>query len=119
MCIRDSSSAELGYLYSRVKLLLLPSLYEGFGLPILEAFQFGVPAVTSDCSAMPEVAGKGGVLVNPLDVDSIRRGIEWVLTEPAVYAACVAAIPEQLGRFDWDVAGEKTFNLLVGKKGAC
>lgn len=113
------SGDELGYLYSRAKLLVLPSLHEGFGLPILEAFQFGVPAVTSDCSAMPEVAGKGAVLVNPFDVDSIRRGIESVLTEPAVYAACVAAIPRQLDRFDWDVAAEKTFNLLVGNKDSC
>lgn len=70
------SGAELGYLYSKARLLLMPSMYEGFGLPILEAFQFGVPVVTANCSSMPEVAGAAGRLVDPLQVESIRAGIE-------------------------------------------
>lgn len=106
------SSAELGYLYSKAKLLLMPSLYEGFGLPILEAFQFGVPAVTANCSSMPEVAGDGGCLVDPLQVASIRAGIERLLTDPQAYADCVARIPEQLARFDWGRAAQITLEVL-------
>lgn len=106
------SGAELGYLYSKARLLLMPSLYEGFGLPILEAFQFGVPVVTANCSSMPEVAGGGGCLVDPLQVESIRAGIERLLTDQKAYAECVAQIPEQLARFDWKKAAQNTLEVL-------
>lgn len=106
------SAEELGYLYSQAKLLLMPSLYEGFGLPILEAFQFGVPVVTANCSSMPEVAGHAGCLVDPMQVESIRAGIECLLTDQNAYAECIKQIPEQLARFDWKKAAEKTLYLL-------
>jgi len=106
------SAGELGYLYSHARLLLLPSLYEGFGLPILEAFQFGVPVVTANCSSMPEVAGGAGCLVDPLQVESIRAGIERLLTDRDAYAECVARMPEQLARFDWKMAAQHTLDLL-------
>ena len=57
----------------------MPSLYEGFGLPILEAMSFGTPVLTSNVSSMPEVLGSGGLTVNPLSVPEITNGIE-VLT---------------------------------------
>lgn len=107
------SADELGYLYSKAKLLLMPSLYEGFGLPILEAFQFGVPVVTANCSSMPEVAGAAGYLVDPLEVESICAGIERLLTDQDTYAECVARIPEQLARFDWRKAARETLEVLT------
>ncbi|MBC9252589.1 hypothetical protein A9179_20180 [Pseudomonas alcaligenes] len=107
------SADELGYLYSQARLLLMPSLYEGFGLPILEAFQFGVPVVTGNCSAMPEVAGGGGCLVDPLQVASICAGIERLLIDQDAYAECVARIPEQLARFDWKRTARSTLEVLV------
>lgn len=106
------SPDELGYLYSQARLLLMPSLYEGFGLPILEAFQFGVPVVTSNCSSMPEVAGSAGCLVDPQQVESIRAGVELLLTDQNAYAECVARIPEQLARFDWNKAALNTLDVL-------
>ncbi|MBB2496863.1 glycosyltransferase family 4 protein [Aquipseudomonas ullengensis] len=106
------SGAELGYIYSKARLLLMPSLYEGFGLPILEAFQFGVPVVTANCSSMPEVAGGGGCLVDPLQVESIRAGIERLLTDQKSYADCVAQITEQLARYDWKLAVQSTLEVL-------
>ncbi len=72
---------ELAVLYGEAELLLYPSLYEGFGLPILEAFHFGTPVVTSNTSAMPEIAGNAAELVEPTSVESIRKGITKVLTE--------------------------------------
>ncbi|MBW7943817.1 glycosyltransferase family 4 protein [Patescibacteria group bacterium] len=72
---------ELAVLYGEAELLLYPSLYEGFGLPILEAFHFGTPVVTSNTSAMPEIAGNAAELVEPTSVESIRKGIVKVLTE--------------------------------------
>ncbi len=75
------SDRELAVLYSEAEVFVYPSLYEGFGLPILEAFYHGVPVVTSNVSAMPEVAGNAAELVDPLSVKSIQAGIEKILTE--------------------------------------
>ncbi len=72
---------ELAVLYGEAELFCYPSLYEGFGLPILEAFLHGTPVVTSDASAMPEVAGNAAELVDPESVESIRAGIEKILNE--------------------------------------
>lgn len=71
----------LAALYTNAEVFCYPSLYEGFGLPILEAFYFDVPVVTSNVSSMPEIAGNAAELVDPLSVDSIRQGITTVLQE--------------------------------------
>jgi glycosyltransferase involved in cell wall biosynthesis len=73
---------ELVVLYSEAECFVYPSLYEGFGLPILEAFSFGTPVVTSNISSMPEVAGNAAELVNPNSTLDIRKGIEKILHEP-------------------------------------
>jgi len=78
------SSDELHVLYEEAQLLAYPSLDEGFGLPILEAFHHGTPVVTSNLSAMPEVAGNAAELVDPLSVESIRHGLKTVLEESTV-----------------------------------
>lgn len=75
------SDEELSVLYSESSLFAFPSLYEGFGLPILEAFYHGTPVVTSNISSMPEVAGNAAELVDPLSIESIRTGIENILNE--------------------------------------
>lgn len=75
------SDAELAVLYQRAQLLLYPSLDEGFGLPILEAFSFGLPVVTSNRGAMAEVAGNAAVLVDPESEESIMTGIATLLSE--------------------------------------
>ncbi len=70
---------ELPLLYASARVLVYASLYEGFGLPILEAMACGTPVVTSNVSSMPEVAGNGAVLVDPKDVESIKEGIKKAL----------------------------------------
>ncbi len=75
------SDQELAVLYSEAAVFAYPSLYEGFGLPILEAFNYGTPVVTSNNSGMLEVAGNAAELVDPESVDSIRAGLEKVLGE--------------------------------------
>ena len=72
---------ELSVLYSNAKLFAFPSLYEGFGLPILEAFYHGTPVVTSNTSSMPEIAGNAAELVDPQSVESIRKGLQTILSE--------------------------------------
>lgn len=75
------SNLELAALYDQARLFLYPSLYEGFGLPILEAFHHGTPVITSNNSGMAEVAGNAAVLVDPLEEESIRDGITTILQE--------------------------------------
>ncbi len=72
---------ELCVLYSEAELLAYPSLYEGFGLPILEAFHHGTPVITSNISAMIEVAGNAAELVDPHSVEEIRQAIKKILDE--------------------------------------
>lgn len=69
---------KLPALYSQATALVYPSLFEGFGLPILEAQAGGCPVITSNLSSMPEVAGKGAIYVNPVDVNGIVKGMERV-----------------------------------------
>jgi glycosyltransferase involved in cell wall biosynthesis len=75
---------DLRYLYAGAICMLFPSLYEGFGLPLLEAMQFGVPMLTSNTSSMPEVAGEAALYVDPYDVEDIRNKIERLLTDEAL-----------------------------------
>jgi glycosyltransferase involved in cell wall biosynthesis len=75
------TDTQLAVLYGEAEMLCYPSLYEGFGLPILEAFFHGTPVVTSNLSSMPEVAGNAAELVDPNSVENIRQGIQTILNE--------------------------------------
>jgi alpha-1,3-rhamnosyl/mannosyltransferase len=74
--VGEIPDAELAALYRGARCVVYPSLYEGFGLPVLEAMACGVPVVTSTATAMEEVAGGAAILVDPLDVSSIAEGIQ-------------------------------------------
>jgi glycosyltransferase involved in cell wall biosynthesis len=76
----------LAILYRQAAVFVFPSLYEGFGLPPLEAMASGTPVVTSNVSSLPEVTGGAAMLVDPYDVDSIADGMRRVLTDPALAA---------------------------------
>lgn len=75
------SDQELSVLYTQAAAFAFPSLYEGFGLPILEAFYHGTPVVTSAISSMPEITGNAAELVDPLEPESIREGLQTILNE--------------------------------------
>ncbi len=96
---------ELPVFYSGAEALVYPSLYEGFGLPILEAFACETPVVTSNLSSMPEVAGDAAVLVDPKDVRSIAEGIEKVLRGPKNY---IDKGKKKVEEFSWKKTAEKT-----------
>ena len=107
------SDYELAYIYSKAKILAMPSLYEGFGLPILEAFKFGIPVLTSDTSSMPEVLGKGGITVSPLNQKSITAGLNKLLTDEKFYADCCQHITRQLLKFSWDKASKLHWKVFI------
>src|SRR5712671_1514522 len=87
--------------YDVAKVFVFPSLYEGFGLPPLEAMAHGTPVVTSNTSSLPEVAGGAALLVNPENVFEIRRGLQRVLLDPVLRAQMKQRSYEQAQRFSW------------------
>jgi alpha-1,3-rhamnosyl/mannosyltransferase len=100
------SDDELAALYRGARCLVYPSLYEGFGLPVLEAMACGTPVVTSCGGATEEVAGDAGVLVDPLDTASIAGGIEEALGRPDELRARGL---ERATAFSWDRVAQETW----------
>lgn len=94
--------ADLAALYAGCCVFAYPSLYEGFGLPVLEAMTAGAPVLTSDVSSLPEVGGDAAAYVDPTDEDAIRGALARLLADPAKRAAMVARGRERAARFSWD-----------------
>jgi len=87
--------------YDVAKVFVFPSLYEGFGLPPLEAMAHGTPVVTSNTSSLPEVVGNAALLVNPENVFEIRRALQRALLDPALRARMKERGYDQAQRFSW------------------
>jgi glycosyltransferase involved in cell wall biosynthesis len=98
-CLGRLSDEELVETYRQCDLLVFVSLFEGFGLPILEAQATGRPVITSARSSMPEVAGDAAVLVDPEQVPAIRAAVERVLADPALRESLVSQGYENVRRF--------------------
>jgi len=92
---------DLAELYRRALGFIFPSLYEGFGMPILEAMASGCPVITADLSACPEVAGDAALLVNPRAVDAIQDAMETLLRDEATRLRLIQAGLERARQFDW------------------
>ena len=91
-------------LYAESTLAVVPSLYEGFGLPAVEAMACGIPLIVSDGGALPEVAGEGGVVVPAGDSEALASAIETLLDDPAARAALGERARERgVNEFSWDV----------------
>lgn len=101
------TDAEKTTLYKHATLFLFPSLYEGFGIPILEAMYYQIPVITSNVSSMPEVAGEAAELVNPLEVESITSGMKRILNNPVYRDKLVEKGTERVLDFDWNYSVEK------------
>ena len=88
--------------YDVAKVFVFPSLYEGFGLPPLEAMAHGTPVVTSNTSCLPEVVGNAALLVNPENVFEIQRALQRALVDQAMREQMKQRGYEQSKRFSWD-----------------
>jgi len=115
-----ADDADLPALYSGARLLAYPSLYEGFGLPILEAMRCQVPVVTAAVSSLGEVAGDAALIVDPYAIDSIRDGLLRLLTDESLRTALIAAGVDQSRPFTWDRAAKQLHavymkSLALGK----
>ncbi len=112
--------SDLPALYKHALCFALPSLYEGFGLPVLEAMAYRTPVVVSNVSSLPEIAGKAGIYVDPQDVESIAKGLETAVAEREKKSGKerIAAGLIQVKKFTWEAAAKQTLEVLeeVGKK---
>ncbi len=99
--------SDLPALYSAARVFAFPSLYEGFGLPILEAMACETPAVVSTASSLPEVAGDAALLVDPTDVDSLTHAITRLLDDEALRADLAARGRERAAAFTWEKAARQ------------
>ncbi len=93
--------------YSRARAFLFPSLYEGFGLPPLEAMAHGAPVLTSSVSSLPEVYSQAALMVNPENIFEIARGIRQILTEDELRETLVRRGYELVQRYSWERSAEQ------------
>ena len=107
--VRDE---DVSALYSGARALVFPSLYEGFGFPILEAMRCGTPVITSASSSLPEVAGNAALLVNPRDKGAIAAAIGQILGDDRLRHTLVTRGFEQAQRFTWPTAAEAALRAL-------
>jgi len=107
------SDDDLSALISGAKAYVLPSLWEGFGIPVIEAQACGVPVVVSNVSSMPEIVGDSAILVNPKSVDAIAEGIRKVLTSPKTSSDFAAKGFNNIKRFSWQTCADQTLKVLA------
>ena len=99
---------DLPVVYSLAAVFVYPSLYEGFGLPVLEAMQCGVPVLTSNVSSLPEVAGDAALLVTPTEVDDIAYGLKRLLEDADLRAELRARGYQRAREFSWERCARET-----------
>jgi len=97
--------------YNAADLFVYPSLYEGFGLPPLEAMACGTPVVTSNTSSLPEVVGDAGIMVDPLDVDALADSMHQVLTDDVLHEKLRNMGIARAREFSWEKTAQKTWQI--------
>ena len=102
---------DLPALYNLATVFVFPSLYEGFGLPVLEAMACGTPVITSRTSSLPEVAGAAGLLVDPLDEDEIARAMVDVVSQKCLRSALSREGLAQAAKFSWQRCAQETLEV--------
>lgn len=103
---------ELPYLYSAARAFVFPSLWEGFGIPVLEAMACGTPVIVSKVSSLPEVAGEAGLLIDPNSTDQIIQAIKTVSTDRRLRKRLSKKGLERVQKFSWKKMAEKVIAVL-------
>jgi glycosyltransferase involved in cell wall biosynthesis len=109
--LRYIDSEDLMPVIQSAKALVFPSLYEGFGLPVLEAFASRIPVITSNTSSLPEVAGEAAILVDPLSSDAIAHAMRTIAEDSALCSLLVEKGTAQVTKFTWAHTAKKTLEV--------
>lgn len=110
--LENVTDEELPEFYSEASLFVLPSLYEGFGLPVLEAMKHGCPVATSDISSLPEAGGDAAEYFNPEDATDIAKTIDKVLSNDKLRSDMIKRGHEQVRKFSWEKAAKEVLDVL-------
>jgi glycosyltransferase involved in cell wall biosynthesis len=105
------SDEELLWLYNQARMLVMPSFYEGFGLPTLEAMACGCPVIVANVSSLPEVVGDAGLLFDPLDADALTVAIWRLLSDPTLRRELIEKGLKRSACFSWERAARETLDL--------
>jgi len=106
------SDEELAFFYSHADLFIYPSLYEGFGIPPLEAMSYGCPTIVSNISSLKEVCGEASIFVNPNNIESIASAIDSVLGNVTTKNKLIAAGKKQIKKYNWEASAKRVFSLI-------
>ncbi len=105
---------DLPAFYNAASMVVYPTLYEGFGLPVLEAMACGTSVVTSNNSSLPEVAGNAALLVDPRNPEEIAAAVHRLLTDETLRAELSSRGLVHSGQFTWKRAADKTLEVFLG-----
>jgi glycosyltransferase involved in cell wall biosynthesis len=108
----ELTDSELAAYYRGAMALVCPSFYEGFGLPPVEAMACGIPVVTSNCTALPEVVGDAALLIDPYDVEMIAWGIQCVVQDSTLRQALCQKGLERAQQFTWEQTATRVWQVL-------
>lgn len=110
------SDGELSALYHHAHAFVFPSLYEGFGIPPLEAMSLGCPVVAARSSSIPEICGDAALYFDPLDISDISRALELILTEDSLRKTLIQRGAKRVGMFTWESAAHQLYDQLTAVK---
>ncbi len=91
-----------------IRIFIYPSVYEGFGIPVLEALACGIPTITSNISSLPEVAGNAAILIDPINIEQLYLSIKNLLSDDILYARLKQQSVEQAKKFSWENSARQT-----------
>lgn len=103
------------YVFQKARVFIYPSIYEGFGLPLLEAMKSGTPIITSSSASMPEIAAETAIYVNPFSIESIAKGMSRIVTtdlHSQLHQNCLKRIKD----FSWEKCAQQTLALFESVK---
>jgi len=104
--------ADLPFIYNSADAFVFPSLYEGFGIPLLQAMACGIPIAASNAASIPEVAGDAAIYFDPTDVNSISRTLELICTDADLRKRLIEKGAKRVENFGWDISARRTLELI-------
>ena len=105
---------DLGGMYAGAEVFVFPSLYEGFGLPLLEAMACGIPVVSGNIGATAEVVGEAGILVDPRSVKDLAEALEHILTAPGIRQDLQERGLRRAQQYRWDRTARQVSEIIEG-----